>query len=653
MLDNDVLEDALRPTTALVSEVPQVLPESAGATISAMVILPDGAICRPHGMASMLEELDTSIQVVPFVDEPGNNRAFVRGEVLGKAAEEVPPPLEVDSNCKEEEKDVYDSTFAKEESTNAVSTSEAKCSETAARNGDHSFVWSFAEQQTTCSGRIAEDGEERDPISCSLPEMTSDESSGPCTNGITTNPTTTENINITPINSELKDDLAPLESVQEEASMITSLGTSQCQSISELDNSPTEVAEQNSVPATSDVTEPEGLTRSPNASAGGRTLDMTVNEDIGTSFSGAKREDPQSEKEKCKFLKSARSNVDNVATQGSPIAHKHRHSIRLSMEDLTSEEITEAVIVFHDYKSRKSSERIIDGRQAGNGEAADQTPLLPPEADSIVMGETEDTSEKGVEASIGRTRSGARFSDDTTMLKDFLSRAQARKLAQPSNIPTSAPKPITSTKTPRQALTELDNNSPSPQKQQDIATRPGTPPGKGRLAAVEFDEMMEDSLPEPMSCRRSTRARSPAPSKTTPGVPSFIPVRRADGADPVILQKSAAQELAIVTRANTRRNKGQAKIPKLTLQALPTEGSEMAVAKHGNKDAKTVGWDEKLAYFQVPTESADNKEEKRPRVRRLRGLGAVNGTPAPKKMMADVNISYGTPAPKRRGKLQW
>ena len=252
-----------------------------------------------------------------------------------------------------------------------------------------------------------------------------------------------------------------------------------------------------------------------------------------------------------------------------------------------------------------------------------------------------------------KKRSGARFSDDTSMLKDFLNRAQARKAAQKPVL--SAPEAAISQHSPRRSPRKMhgsqDGRGSSPEKPRNIASRPNTPPSKPKLEAFDSDDG-EEHTAEPASCRRSTRTRLPAPSKTVPGAPSFIPVRRADGTDPVVLQKSQAQELAVATRANTRRNKGQSKPPLLALQDLPTETTDLAISgKRGAEKAKSVAWAERLASYRDANGEADEVEERRPKVRRLRGLGAVNGTPAAKRTTAVVSSTNGTPAPKGRGKV--
>ena len=253
-----------------------------------------------------------------------------------------------------------------------------------------------------------------------------------------------------------------------------------------------------------------------------------------------------------------------------------------------------------------------------------------------------------------KTRSGARFSDDTSMLKDFLNRAQARKAAQKPVL--SAPEAVVPQHSPRRSPRKMhgsrDGQGSSPQKPRNMASRPNTPPGKPKPELFDSDDG-EEQTAEPTSCRRSTRTRLPAPAKAVPGAPSFIPVRRADGTDPVVLQKSQAQELAVTTRANTRRNKGQSKPPLLALQDLPTETTDLASSGRQRvaERAKSVAWAERLASYRDANGEADEIEERRPKVRTLRGLGAVNGTPAAKRTTAVVSSSNGTPAPKRRGKV--
>ena len=278
------------------------------------------------------------------------------------------------------------------------------------------------------------------------------------------------------------------------------------------------------------------------------------------------------------------------------------------------------------------------------------------------------------------TRSLARLSDDTTMLKAFLDRAQAKKASKDVRAFPREPQPhpsLSPRRSPRKALAEKDGNSPSPQKPRDLTHRPGTPPSKKQvhhnvndaLLWEDIDEISASPI-EHQRTRRSARSKKlPVPTKAivaTAGAPSFIPVRRADGTDPVVLQKGVAQELATLTRANTRRNKGQAKLPVFMLEEIQVQvigevDQERSVTRSQTKDTrKNVGWDEKLVYFQRhPEEVAivqPIEEPEKPKVRRLRGLGGVNGTPAPKKRSTADFLApppaNGTPAPKRRGRAR-
>jgi len=252
-----------------------------------------------------------------------------------------------------------------------------------------------------------------------------------------------------------------------------------------------------------------------------------------------------------------------------------------------------------------------------------------------------------------RTRSGARFSDDTSMLKDFLNRAQARKAAKSTEAIPAPERADTPRRSPRKILGQLDKNSPSPTKTRDSAHRPGTPPGKALTGVLGCDDA-DEPCSEPVIHRRSAR-KCPSAKKEAPGAPSFIPVRRPDGADPVVLQKSVAQELATITRANTRRNKGTSKLPKTMLETLASKVEEdMPAKKKETRSTKSVEWDEKLVYPRGNSCSREGREditETQPKVGRLRGLGSLNGTPARKAMESKIP-SNGTPASKRRGRTK-
>ena len=359
-----------------------------------------------------------------------------------------------------------------------------------------------------------------------------------------------------------------------------------------------------------------------------------------------------SEQAICKVTSCSDKQQLEVAAVG--ISESNLQSFRVG-DGRDIERALEAIEVFNDAKRNgvaaispeiKTSE--VQTKEAiNNANSKEQT--AKPEIEHAIK--SLEAGKEPMETPKRKTRSGARFSDDTSLLKEFLNRAQAKKAAKPPVL--LAPDPpvpqLSPRRSPRKALGPHEGVAQSPQKPRDISHRPGTPPGTSKIDG-DSDDLDEISA-ELASCRRSTRTRLPAPSKTPLGAPSFIPVRRADGTDPVVLQKSQAQELAIVTRANTRRNKGQSKPPLQALQDLQGETLEIAtVAKARAEQAKRVGWAERLASYQDAKENTNEVDETRPKVRRVRGLGAGNGTPGPKRATAVIGSSNGTPAPKRRAK---
>ena len=256
-----------------------------------------------------------------------------------------------------------------------------------------------------------------------------------------------------------------------------------------------------------------------------------------------------------------------------------------------------------------------------------------------------------------KTRYGSRISDDTSMLKDFLSRAQAKKAAKAQESAHNLGSASSPRRSPRKILGKLDQNSPASTKIKESISRCNTPPGKVKLGSFDMNQEVEETGPEPPSQRRSARKRPPAPSRTPKEVtPSLIPLRRPDGPEAIKLQKSAVQELAIVTRANTRRNKGQAKMPRVILESLASSESpqESLSKKRKLKAGKTVDWDETLVYYHETTKGkvADEK----PKMKRERGLGTVNGTPAGKKSGPDGTGTLlerrATPGKRTRGTAQ-
>ena len=273
-------------------------------------------------------------------------------------------------------------------------------------------------------------------------------------------------------------------------------------------------------------------------------------------------------------------------------------------------------------------------------------------SDGNLHDNNEDMLEESIDVEASRLRPRTRVSDETVMLKEFLSRAQARRAASQPTEPPKSPSRSLRKRSKRSPLQQLDTNSPSPTKPKGpLVGLAALPESANNNVHVEED--LGKSIADLASQRRSTRTRLATPNKTPLNVPSLIPLRRTDGTDPVVLQKSANQELSIVTRANTRRNKGRARLPKMMLVELAqlaekaVEQDDDSIPHRQQSTIKFVRWDENrlVQYQEAPIDIDEgNKTRTAPKVRRLRGLGATNETPAPKR----VSQALLTPAASSR-----
>jgi hypothetical protein len=279
--------------------------------------------------------------------------------------------------------------------------------------------------------------------------------------------------------------------------------------------------------------------------------------------------------------------------------------------------------------------------------------------------------------------------DDTAILKDFLTRAAVNKANKVETIARrtslinrrdsdavrhalASPRMILEDKDPNDATFDLTQTLTLSADQQ-FSLSPAT-----AETDVEDTEDFESSK----SSRRSARTRKsrlPAPASASvpqpPQGPKSIAVRRTDGTDPIVLKRTEAQELGLITRSNTRKNKQGAFAVSLKLFSLNTEAAKKkaeATSNHvANDDAeilpinpitgkKNVRWDQTLAYFQEGTDTQanmkaeaeslatpdelslplsrpstkpkikvpkDKSSNSTPKIRRIRGLGAANGTP--------------------------
>lgn len=228
--------------------------------------------------------------------------------------------------------------------------------------------------------------------------------------------------------------------------------------------------------------------------------------------------------------------------------------------------------------------------------------------------------------------------DDTEFLQGFLSRARAKKEAKAASQQSYESEGVSFPLQPRtrsRRRHSADEQTPVTARTQRILR----PPVACKDGSQASENTQEEDLASP---RRSSRARVPRPStKVAPAVPSTIPVRRPKGTEFVFLQKDETQKLALTTRRNTQRNKGEAVHPTCRLLELnrsteEAEGSERTRRSRSRSESpqkrikrtdKQVQWDIQLAYFQERKKTnADITSSGTRRNRRI-------GTPAPKRVM--------------------
>ena len=239
-------------------------------------------------------------------------------------------------------------------------------------------------------------------------------------------------------------------------------------------------------------------------------------------------------------------------------------------------------------------------------------------------------------------QSAASPNDDTAFLHAFLSRTRAQKLVRAQLCPEKSSIDKVEIEDGEVLAPADDTNSAVTDTQASLDLDPND---------------TEANLTSP--CRRSSRTRLPRPQKMAPAFPSSIPVRRSNGTEFIFLQKSESQEVAIATRVNTRRNKGDAQPPRMKLPQLRDPNyvnnlNSMAARTSPNRRTKRkeVSWNEAQLtemYEIASTEPANVQDEGgdqtetvaadtvviKASARKMRKLGTVNGTPAPKRMTMD------------------
>ncbi|KAI8935278.1 hypothetical protein NX059_007866 [Plenodomus lindquistii] len=223
--------------------------------------------------------------------------------------------------------------------------------------------------------------------------------------------------------------------------------------------------------------------------------------------------------------------------------------------------------------------------------------------------------------------------DDTAILKDFLTRAAATKAEKAAthrreSLQNRRDSDVirNALASPRKVLEDKDPNSPSKYDGEltlDLSqTLTLSLPNDNLMSPTPHtanDLGSPEEKPARGSTRRSSRAkksRLPAPASASTTAPtqqqtSKINIRRADGAEVVILKKSDAQELATLTRANTRKNKQGAFGVTVRLFKLAADAANLPPIDDATKEivvGKNIRWDETLAYYQENPETIAEAE---------------------------------------------
>lgn len=285
--------------------------------------------------------------------------------------------------------------------------------------------------------------------------------------------------------------------------------------------------------------------------------------------------------------------------------------------------------------------------------------------------------------------------DDTALLKDFLSRAAANRankaasMARRESLQNRRDSDVVrhALASPRKVLEDKDPNSPSKYDNdttldlsQTLTLNAAEQHAPLSLSQDQADTEGVEDTKVPRSSRRSSRTRKsrlPAPASAAQQVgPPKIAVGR-NGSDHIVLKKTDAQELSLLTRANTRKNKQGAmavgvRLLKLANDAASRSADDLTIEADPAmvNGKKYVRWDEQLAYYQEGTDTMANMlaeaeslaspdelslpapvstpsvksksksskdKNSTPNIRRVRGLGTANGTPG-KGLLATVSL---------------
>ncbi|KAM0716471.1 hypothetical protein Q7P37_007916 [Cladosporium fusiforme] len=213
-----------------------------------------------------------------------------------------------------------------------------------------------------------------------------------------------------------------------------------------------------------------------------------------------------------------------------------------------------------------------------------------------------------------------RVSDDTALLQAFLNRAAENKSTR--RLSATKRESLSNRRdsdTVRQALASplkpeilgpLDPNSPSPKKSLPAPEEVKPASIESMSLSSPSQDVVDSENSQGRTTRRSHREKRRV-ERAAPLAQTRISLR--GNTEPVVLKRSEAQELATITRSNTRKNKGGSIMPALRLSKLivekpPIEGSpeianEPANANSSRAAKRNIQWDETLVYYQeAPSE---------------------------------------------------
>ncbi|KAI9891234.1 MAG: hypothetical protein M1814_002924 [Vezdaea aestivalis] len=171
------------------------------------------------------------------------------------------------------------------------------------------------------------------------------------------------------------------------------------------------------------------------------------------------------------------------------------------------------------------------------------------------------------------------------------------------------------------SLSNDNSDEPSPILKDETSESTPTKRSRKRHTNLKLSEpsiLTEESQDQISSqaTRRSKRSCTACSLSTKPPMYRSIVIGpRGEAADSNIPAKSFAQELALITRANTRRNRGNRETTAKIISALTDDGSgneaallNLQILGERTEDRprarKSVVWDEALVYFQVDEQAA-------------------------------------------------